>query len=113
MNILLITGGRDYDDVEHAYRVLDAERAKEPIDFLLHGDADGADTISEGWAEASGIHSLACKALWEYYGKPGGAIRNSAMLMLKPTKAVVFPGGKGTKDMTSKLVKAGVNIVYA
>jgi hypothetical protein len=57
--VVLVCGGRDYDDRGRLYNVLDR------LNYLyrgflcvIHGAARGADTLAAEWAEASGIPTL-------------------------------------------------------
>jgi hypothetical protein len=101
---VLVTGGRDYRDKARAWGLLDAwrERLIEPIDFLIHGGASGADTLAGNWAIANGIHEVIVPALWGYYDKQAGPIRNRVMrelLVHGQSLVLAFPGGRGTADM--------------
>jgi len=65
------------------------------------------------WAVDNHIQRLRFNAQWGVYGGSAGPIRNSQMLEEgKPDKAVIFPGGPGTYDMTLKLMKAKIPIIY-
>lgn len=113
---ILVAGGRHFHNRQLIYATLDAEHARSPIDFLIHGGCSyGADAIADDWATSRGIHSLVCKALWEYYGaqerkESAGPIRNSAMIRLAPDKLIAFPGGPGTADTTRKARRAGIEV---
>lgn len=49
MRRILVTGGRKYSNREFVYRILNNFLAKQPF-ILIHGDADGLDTLAKEWA---------------------------------------------------------------
>jgi aspartokinase-like uncharacterized kinase len=106
-NIILVTGGREYADAQAVAKALAAEA---PVDMIIEGGAKGADRLGRAWAIRNGVHYATVPALWDTYEYAAGPIRNSAMLLLRPTKVVAFPGGKGTADMVRKAKKAGVPV---
>lgn len=102
--ILLICGGRDAASLE-LYNALNAAilaLPQFPV-VIVHGDAEGADILAGMWAKAHGVPVVAMPALWEYYGKSAGTIRNQSMLdVMKPTHCMALPGGVGTADMVRR-----------
>jgi hypothetical protein len=108
---VLITGGRDFDDVEMLNQTLDKLHSEHSFTVLIHGDASGADRLAGQWAESKSIAVEAYPADWKKFGKAAGPIRNQMMLAEKPELLVAFPGGKGTADMVAKAKKAGLNVV--
>lgn len=79
---------------------------------VVHGDATGADSMADAWGKQLAIEVKGCKADWKRYGKPAGPIRNTEMMMLhKPQKVIVFPGGPGTADMVRKARHEGADII--
>ena len=111
--IVLVTGGRDYNDRETVRRTLDRVHAEHHIRLLVHGCATGADTLAAIWAMERGIQPAGCPALWDFYSKPAGTIRNTAMLLIKPELVVVFPGGFGTANMVGQAKQAHIRIIEA
>lgn len=110
MSRILVCGGRDYDDyhrmaevfVDHVY----------PGDVIIHGDARGADRLSERVAQPDWVTFERYPADWEKYGKAAGPIRNQQMLDEgRPDYVLAFPGGKGTRDMVERAKKAGIKVV--
>lgn len=107
---ILVTGWRDWEDEGYIYRILDRERkiwaSELSWDLIIHGGARGVDTIAGEWAHSRGIHTAQVEALWDYYKKPAGPIRNSYMLYLQPDLVIAFhpdiSGSKGTADMVKK-----------
>lgn len=118
--IVLVCGGRAYDDREFVYETLDFLHAQNPIELLVHGACklrgpaeppfDGADGLADDWAIARGVPYDRNPADWRKLGRRAGPIRNAAMLKKvirlagewpKPTVILVvaFPGGTGTARM--------------
>ena len=118
---LLVCGGRDYDaadafnhleafalgDIEYVTGVMPAH-----VDCLIHGGARGADEGAAQWGKSEHIKVLEFKADWKKHGKAAGPIRNQRMIDEgKPDVAIAFAGGRGTKDMVSRLRAAGVPVM--
>lgn len=109
---LLVCGGRDFSDTEHAYRVLDKLHRQHGIDAVIEGDGRGADRIAGYWARRNRIDNLKFPANW-VQGRAAGPIRNAKMLAEgKPDMVLAFPGGRGTADMVSKARAAGVTVQH-
>lgn len=105
---LLVCGGRDFSDRNLMFAVLYALKDPKlpPITTVIHGGAPGADTLAGEWAMHASIETACFAANWGLHGRAAGPIRNQEMLDLgKPTVVVAFPGGKGTRDMTSRAHK--------
>lgn len=111
---VLVCGGRDYNDYETMYDHL--EIRLDSKDILIHGNANGADVLSErvridlyGEDETKVVRF---PADWDRYGKRAGPIRNQQMLDEgKPDLVLAFPGGSGTLDMVTRARKAGVTVI--
>lgn len=58
--VIMVTGGRDFDDRELLRRRLDAVRRGRDEDdiILLHGGAKGADELAAEWAARLGIRTI-------------------------------------------------------
>lgn len=108
---ILVCGGRDFKDVKLLIDTLDGIKIGRGVDLLIHGGAQGADTLAGIWAEMKGIAVKKVPADWKKYGRAAGPIRNSEMLKLNPDLVVAFPGGVGTTDMVVKASKAGIEII--
>ena len=114
--VVLVCGGRDYDDRGRLYNVLDR------LNYLyrgflcvIHGAARGADTLAAEWAEASGIPTLPFPILpedWEAHGRLAGPIRNAPMIREgKPDVVIAFPGGPGTRNMRRQAHAHGIVVL--
>ena len=122
----LVYGGRDWNDQDAVDRFLDAVRRDNDLLFVVTGDGYtkvrenpgdegyiiGADWQAASWANRRLVPYRVFYANWTGEGNTAGPIRNSRMLSEgKPTFAVQFPGGKGTRDMRKKLDRAGIPVI--
>ena len=108
--VVLVCGGRDFEDFEKLTAVLDevAEQATGDIK-VVNGAANGADLLASAWARKRGFKYLEVPADWKMLGNAAGPIRNQRMLdEQRPDRGIVFPGGKGTLDMLTRLFYAGI-----
>lgn len=99
MQHFLVTGSRDWDDIETITNALaQVYRSHGPI-TLMHGDCRGADTIASNIWKSWGFLVEACPADWEKYGKRAGFIRNSSMVDTNPIGVLAFmrDKSKGTQ----------------
>ena len=114
---ILVTGGRDYNDRESIFGVLNGAHALNTVELLVHGDCGtGADYWADRWAIENHVPVVCFRADWTKYGQKAGPLRNTAMVIWfteqsGEKEAVVFPGGKGTADCRSKLTKCGVTFI--
>lgn len=119
--VLVVCGGRDYNDVPELFRALDVFHEKKPIALIVEGASDdvtgpykGADYWARQWAIARGIPRTSVHADWRLHGKAAGPIRNRQMLERYEPKCVfAFPGGRGTDSMKQIARKAKVKVVKA
>jgi hypothetical protein len=104
---VLVCGGRNYSDRAKVYAELD----KLEVGLLIHGGATGADSLARDWAVSRDVPSKCYPALWRVHGAKAGPIRNQQMLVEgQPHLVVVFHGGRGTADMLSRSLHAGVRV---
>lgn len=106
---LLVCGGRSYYDDKRIASVLSGIVGPESI--IIHGGAQGADTLAGLWATSQGIHTASVRALWTTHERRAGPARNAAMLLLAPDLCVAFPGGSGTADMVRQCREQGVPVM--
>ena len=114
---VLVCGGRDYDNRERLFGVLDkALRAATLAGksfTLVHGGARGADSLSHVWASGRQeyVTVRVYEADWKTHGRAAGPIRNKLMLTSEnPDVIIAFKGGVGTADMIRQGRKAGVDV---
>src|SRR4051812_39035813 len=94
---IVVTGGRDYDDITAVDRALTAVHRKHGIDVLIQGGARGADYFCASWAAGHNVPVDSYPADWNRHGKRAGILRNQQMIDEgRPDAAVAFPGGRGT-----------------
>lgn len=119
--IVVVTGGRDYEDAATVEETLDTLHAANPIATLYHGGARGADRLANVWAHRRGVHAVRFAADWMRHGKAAGPLRNAAMLRDAHAWAkerrrlvllVAFPGGRGTADCTRQAQALGITVSH-
>lgn len=111
---VLVTGGREYDDEEYVFHVLDRVHARRPITTLIEGGARGADRLARRWAEARGVTQSIYPADRERYGNRAGPVRNSQMLREgRPQMVIAFEGDLATAQIVKMATKAGVLVLRA
>lgn len=106
---ILFTGSRDFTNVDMVVGVI---LEYNPIHtVLIHGGAEGLDTIVDRIGKKLGFQVVCYEAGWEH-SKRDGILRNSQMLHeAKPDKVIGFRSklnSKGTNDMLMKAGHAGV-----
>lgn len=120
--IVLVCGGRDFDDADFIWtELMKLHLERGPFTKIIHGDCDAgrnrksADKIAGEWAIAHGIEVKSypvSKETWLMIGKKAGPGRNQYMLNKEnPRLTIAFPGGSGTADMVRKSKKAGVEVI--
>lgn len=115
---VLVCGGRDYDNRERLFGVLD--RSLEAAFMagrtfvLIHGGARGADRLSHEWASMweEYVNVRVYEADWARHKKAAGPIRNKKMLTEEePHVIVACKGGNGTAHMMKIGRQAGVPVM--
>lgn len=105
--IVLVCGGRDYEDYTRLNGVLSGMN----IDCIVHGGAGGADILAGEWAASRRKPAIVVSAQWKTYGKRAGPVRNAWMLKyINVTRVVAFPGGRGTAHMVNLAREAGIPV---
>lgn len=134
---ILVTGSRSWSDSEHLANALldtwhDATQNGFDSIAIVHGAADGADTLADLWARGNGLDFERHKATWEDCGpdcppEPGhrktnrrgteycptaGHRRNQKMVDAGADLVVAFPLGRstGTRDCMRRAEKAGLAV---
>ena len=107
---ILVCGGRDYTNERRVFEVLG--RYLDDVDVIIHGRANGADSIANCWALLHNILVKAYPADWGRFGRAAGPKRNKQMLDEgKPDLVIAFPGGKGTANMISQSKKHHIKVI--
>ena len=111
---VLVTGGRFWNLLPETFRFLDHIHEEVGISLLIHGSADGADTLCAKWAEERGVPVLSFPVTrddWNSKGRAAGSLRNQQMLDEgHPDVLVAFPGESGTRDMVQRATSRGLEI---
>ena len=108
---IIVCGGRDYQDSHAVSLALDLAYIEFGNLHIIQGGATGADLIAKTWAITNKQQVTTVPADWETYGRSAGPIRNQIMLdKFKPDLVIAFPGGRGTKDMVKRALKAGIPV---
>lgn len=112
--IVLVTGGRDYNNIEVVFDAIAALHAHTEIEYIVHGDAKGADSLADEVAKEIGINRVKFPANWTKHKRSAGPIRNRIMIELVQIDVVLaFPGGEGTADMKHQAQKNGIPVIDA
>ena len=113
MTRILVTGSRDWDDVEAMIEVLAPYNITRDVKTLVHGGARGADAIAAEIALALGWYMEEYPADWETHGKAAGPIRNQQMVDLGADVCLAFPKGesRGTRHCMKAAEKAGIRVI--
>lgn len=110
---VIIAGGRDFLDSYLVKTTLQRlfPNPQEQVDYVISGNARGADMTGEAWAIANVIPVMLMPAQWSAHGKSAGPIRNAAMAK-RGTYLIAFWDGKsrGTKNMIDTATKAGLTV---
>jgi hypothetical protein len=108
----LVCGGRDFADAGMFRSAMaDLVRLKGMPARIIHGGAQGADTMAGEYADRHALDLCVERADWRKHGRAAGPIRNQAMLdKHRPALVVAFPGGRGTADMVARARAAGVDV---
>jgi hypothetical protein len=109
---VLVCGGRDFNDSDKLFEVLDEEHARNPFDLVITGGARGADWWGHYWAIKRGVPYKVFPADWINHGKAAAPIRDQQILDDgKPDVVIAFPGGSGTDDVINRAGLAEVPVV--
>ena len=110
---VLVTGSREWTDVDSVVRALDFYLQRWPGMKLIVGDcATGADRIALRWAKQSGVPWRRFAAKWKELGKRAGPERNQRMVNAGPDVCLAFPlpGSHGTIDCMRRAYAAKIPV---
>ena len=99
-----VTGGRNLDDYDLVAGVLDEERPS----IVVQGECPygGADRLAKLWCRKNGVICIGMEAMFSFYGRPAGPMRNAWMLDYLPIyKLIAFPGDRGTANCVAEAEK--------
>jgi hypothetical protein len=113
---VLVCGSRHFNDLRKMQLEFDHIFDVDDTVTLIHGDAPGADRLSEqaltGYFHG-GFEVKRYPAKWDEHGKAAGPIRNKQMIDEgKPDMVVAFlaKGSRGTKNMIEQATKANIPV---
>lgn len=113
--VALLTGSRDWQDVEAVERAINQLVMTYGTGFILrHGACpDGADAIAEAYCKEIGVETDPVRADWKRYGRSAGPIRNQKMVAKGADVCVAFPLGasKGTRGCMELAEAAGIPVI--
>jgi YspA, cpYpsA-related SLOG family len=109
---VLVCGGRDFNDSDKLFEVLDQEHARNPFDLVITGGAKGADWWGHYWAIKRGVPYKVFPADWMTYGEAAGPVRDQQIIDEgRPDVVIAFPGGTGTDEVINRAGLAEVPVV--
>lgn len=116
MQIVILTGGRDFDDFRKMEQVLDAFCSIKNIQFFVGDCPTGLDHMARDFMCRfyPDIPVRVFKADWDTHGRAAGPIRNEKMVATAEgcfALIVAFPGGRGTNNTVSHGKKYGIPAV--
>lgn len=114
---VLICGDRNWRDESSICGLIDILADNYPDLVIIHGGANGADSIAGDIAEFREVKVLEFKADWNKYGRAAGPIRNQQMLDEgKPNLIYAFhpdlKNSRGTLDMVKRARSANLPVTW-
>jgi hypothetical protein len=111
MTRIIVTGGRDFEDWELIYTVLERYDSSPPPTLVHGGCKSGVDAAAARIATDLGWPVEAHPADWYGSGRAAGPLRNRRMAALGADLCLAFPGGRGTASMMSMAQEHGIPVV--
>lgn len=119
--VLLVCGGRDYNDRDFLFTTLDAALQYGDFGSIICGydpqdkRYQGADQLAYEWAIKNEVPCRTFPADWTAFKRSAGPRRNTQMAEAKPDECAAFPRkdgswGTGTLDMLRKCATHGIPI---
>ncbi len=115
LHVVLVTGGRDFQDYNLLSWALGAIHERRSVDIVRHGAMTGADALASRWCYEMGVDTDPVGARWKSIGKPqAGPVRNTRMINQVPVPDIclAFPGGRGTKNCTEQAAASGIPVQF-
>lgn len=111
---VLVCGGTDYTNRFKLIDTLAFFHRNYGFTELIHGGAEGADTMAGEWAKNNNIQVFKYKANWIKHSLSAGPIRNQEMLdKEKPDLVIAFPSptSRGTYDLIRRAQLMGIKTI--
>lgn len=115
MTRILVTGSRDWHDIEFLDDVIRLMAEAYPGATFVHGACQGADTLAAEMWRKLGYPVEAHPAEWHRYGRSAGPRRNQYMVDLGADVCLAFirNGSKGASGCARMAKAAGIEtLVY-
>jgi hypothetical protein len=97
---LVVAGGRRFGNYVMVKKWLDKVLKIHPNLVIVSGNAKGADSLGERWADENNLPCEKYPADWNKHGKRAGYIRNTEMAEIADAVIVFWDGSsKGTANM--------------
>jgi hypothetical protein len=111
--VVVFTGGKDYNNVDKIYSVLDKIREKHPDMVLAHSaKSTGADKIAACWARTRKVPEVGYPLRSTGPNdRSAGFKRNDQMLETKPIGVVVFPGPGTVAHVARRARELGLTVL--
>ena len=108
--LVAVTGGKDVQDADIVWSVLDRAREKYLDIILVHGGGPGTEKIAASWAETRGVDQIVCRPDWNAHGRAAPFRRNDELLNLLPKGVIAFPGTGITGNLVDKARQLGIPV---
>lgn len=125
MTIVVVTGGRDYDDLRRVAEIMYRIAVTFEMTLVVHGNCPtGLDKMVKDWCIRNHVPERGFDAMWsdihavgavvrrrsngQFYNAKAGPDRNERMIReTDPDIGLAFPGGAGTSDAYRRMRKFG------
>lgn len=115
--IVVVTGGRDFDDYAVLKARLDVLHIARRITVIRNGGMTGADALSSYWAYERKVDCECFGPKWRTFDYAAGPFRNHHMLTHDDQGnyrlahlVAPFPGGRGTANCVKKAKSLGIEV---
>lgn len=117
-HIVIVCGGRGYQDSERVFAALDVAHARKPITLIVHGACMdrrtgmllGADRWATEWARSRGVPTEPHPVDWATWGSTADDMRDKQMAGQGAHGCIAFPGGRGTSSMIAQAEACGIPV---
>lgn len=113
MFLVIVAGGRDFNNYEYLKRKLDTVLRRYDADdvAIVSGNAKGADALGERYSKERKMRCDLFPASWDVHGKSAGYKRNEDMAEYADALVAFWDGkSKGTRHMIQLAHKHGLQV---